>query len=189
MNLLPKEVQGRRKQSVGRLAEERRERGAGGDTYFPRARLARGNFATRVFPKIYVCPCHRLTTSLACYGYYRALAFVRDASESYHPITVWPFRHLRDAIRKFLRRMFFPAESATSGISFQRRISLIFTRWSTPLRRKILKIERVNLRSSSRSSTVKFLHGQDANRNTWPSSFRRHDSTVSNWSNLPRSVI
>lgn len=118
----------------GRLAEERRERGTGGDTYFPRARLARGNFATRVFPKIYVCPCHRLTTSLACYGYYRALAFVRDASESYHPITVWPFRHLRDAIRKFLRRMFFPAESAASGISFQRRISLIFTRWSTPLR-------------------------------------------------------
>lgn len=112
----------------GRLAEERRERGTGGDTYFPRARLARGNFATRVFPKIYVCPCHRLTTSLACYGYYRALAFVRDASESYHPITVWPFRHLRDAIRKFLRRMFFPAESAASGISFQRRISLIFAR-------------------------------------------------------------
>ena len=61
-----------------------------------------------------------------------ALALVRDACESYRPITVWPFRHLRDAVRKFLPRngecVLSLAESAASGSSFQRHIILILAR-------------------------------------------------------------
>jgi hypothetical protein len=49
-------------------------------TYFPDVASARGNFATRVFPKIYVQPCRRLTVPLAFYGYYRPDAERRGAT-------------------------------------------------------------------------------------------------------------
>lgn len=49
-------------------------------TYFPGVALARGNFATRVFLKIYVRPCCHLTVPLAFYGYYRPNAERRPAT-------------------------------------------------------------------------------------------------------------
>lgn len=49
-------------------------------TYFLSVASARGNFATRVFPKIYVRPCRRLTAPLASYGYYRPDAERRPAT-------------------------------------------------------------------------------------------------------------
>lgn len=68
-------------------------------TYFPGVASARGNFATRVFPKIYVRPCRRLNGAscvLRLLSPPTPGAVPRRCSTSYRPITVWPFRQ-RDA--------------------------------------------------------------------------------------------
>lgn len=105
---------------VGEEAAGRGEKGKRGRrgtqgwrvTYFPGVASARGNFATRVFPKIYVRPCRRLNGA-SCLP--RLLSpptpgAVPRCSTSYRPITVWPFRQ-RDAAHEIPKAS--PAKATT----------------------------------------------------------------------------